>query len=459
MIVVENGTVVPVDGTRRILPHTSVAIDGNTIIGMGERSALVRRFGSPESIIDARGKFILPGFVNTHTHLFQTLSRGLGMDMNLDDWWMTAIGKVAPHLRSGDVHDAALVGCIEAIRSGVTTVNDFMYLASMRGMSDQVIKAFERTGVRGVLSRGIADAVSDRAPGMMQDLDEALDDFRRLHRTYDSRKGRVRVWIAPSAFWNTTLRAFEESFIAAREANARITFHCSEARSVVDHCKRKYGNTEIGTLARSGLLGRDTLAVHCVWLARDDIESIALNGVSVAHCPVANMILADGVAPVREMLKAGVTCSLGSDGSASNNNQDMLAVMKAAALLQKVHYLDPLAISAWKVLEMATRDGAKALGMENEIGSIKIGYRADLILLDLHKPNTSPTFDPVSNIVYSARPENVVTVIVDGNVVMNDENISTLDERSAVRRLERDAERLGNAVGSGIPRRRRRSRR
>ena len=133
--------------------------------------------------------------------------------------------------------------------------------------------------------------------------------------------------------------------------------------------------------------------------------------------------------------------------------------MKAAALLQKVHYLDPLAISAWKVLEMATRDGAKALGMENEIGSIKIGYRADLILLDLHKPNTSPTFDPVSNIVYSARPENVVTVIVDGNVVMNDGNISTLDERSAVRRLERDAERLGNAVGSGIPRRRRRSRR
>jgi 5-methylthioadenosine/S-adenosylhomocysteine deaminase len=449
MILVENGVVVPVDGTRRILPHDSIAIEGNRIVGVGERSDLVRRLGSPESVIDARGKLVLPGFVNTHTHLFQTLSRGLGMDMNLDDWWRSAIGKVAPSLSTKEVYDAALVGCIEAIRSGTTTLNDFMYLASKKGMSDQVVKAFEKTGVRGVLSRGIMDAVGDRAPDMMQDLDEALDDFRRLHRTYDSPTGRVKVWIAPSAFWSTSLKAFEESFIAAREAKTRITFHCSETKHVVDYCKKTYGTKDIGLLARKRLLGRDVLAVHCVWLGRDDIATLARHGVSVSHCPLANMILADGVAPIKDMLEAGVTCSLATDGSASNNNQDMLGVMKAAALLQKVHYLDPLAISAWKVLEMATRDGAKALGMEKEVGSIRVGYKADLILVDLQRSNTSPTYDPVANLVYSARPENVVTVIIDGKVVMKDGAIDSVEERLAVQQLERDGERLRTEVGAG----------
>jgi 5-methylthioadenosine/S-adenosylhomocysteine deaminase len=446
LLLVEDGVVIPVDGTRRILPHTSIAIEENRIVGVGERSTLVRTFGSPESTIDAGGKFVLPGLVNTHTHLFQTFSRGLGMDMDLDDWWRTAIGRIAPRLSTKDVHDAALVGCIEAIRSGTTTVNDFMYLASKKGMSDQVIKAFDEIGVRGVLSRGIMDAVSDIAPAMMQDLDEALSDFRRLHRTFHAPKGRIKVWIAPSAFWSTTLKAFEESFAAARETGTRITFHCSETKHVVDYCKKTYGARDIVVLARKRLLGPDVLAVHCVWLERSDISVLRSHGVSVSHCPLANMILADGVAPIRDILKAGVTCSLATDGSASNNNQDMVGVMKATALLQKIHYLDPLAIRAWEVLEMATNGGARALGMEREIGSIRVGRKADLIIVDLKKPNTSPTYDPVANLVYSATPENITTVIIDGRAVMEDGEIALVDERSALRRLEEDSEKFRTEV-------------
>ncbi|MDA4125426.1 MAG: amidohydrolase [Thaumarchaeota archaeon] len=448
MILIEDGTVIPLDGTRRLLQHTSLAVNDNVIVGVGERSDLIKRFGAPETILNAKGRFVLPGLVNTHTHLFQTLSRGLGMDQNLDGWWRSAIGNVAPNLTLDDVYDAAMVGCIEAIRSGTTTVNDFMYLASKNEMSDRVIKVFDETGIRGILSRGIMDSVEDRAPAMTQNLDEAIRDFERLHKKYDNPNGRLRVWIAPSAFWSTSLRAFEESMHAARELGAMITFHSSESKSVVDFCMKTYGAKDITVLAQRHLLGRDVLAVHCVWLDEEDIQTLARNNVSVSHCPLANMIIADGVAPIREMLKAGVTCSLGTDGAASNNNQDMLGVIKSAALLQKVHYLDPLASSAWKVLEMATIGGAKALGMEGTIGSLKEGYRADIIVVDFRKPHTTPVYDPVANLVYSARPDNVVTVLVDGKVIMKEGVLQGIDEASAVRRLQEDAEKL-EKVGAG----------
>lgn len=443
MILIENGTLIPLDGTRRIIPRASIAVEGNTIAGIGDRSALVRRFGAPRSTVDAAGKFVFPGFINTHTHLFQAFSRGLGMDLSLDGWWRSAIGKVAPRLTTRDIHDAAVVGCLEAIRSGTTTVNDFMYLAANKYSSDAVVDAFGETGVRCVLSRGIMDAVADRAPAMTQNLDEAIEDFERLHKKYDDPDGRVSVWVAPSAFWSTSLRAFEESVSAARRVGARITFHCSETESVVDHCKRTYGLKDVSVMAKKHLLGPDVLAVHCVWLGKSDIETLARYGVSVSHCPLANMILADGVAPIREMLRARVTCSLGTDGPASNNNQDMLGVMKSAALLQKIHYLDPLAISAWKVLEMATVDGAKALGKENTIGSLKKGYRADIVIIDFRRPYTTPVYDPVANLVYAATPENVETVMVDGRVVMEKGRIESVDEQTAVRRLQGDAQRLG----------------
>jgi 5-methylthioadenosine/S-adenosylhomocysteine deaminase len=447
LILIDGGTVIPLDGIRRVLPRTSIAVERGSIVGIGEKAGLIRKFGSPTSVLDAKDKFVFPGLVNTHTHLFQALSRGLGMDLDLSNWWNKAIGSVGPRLSGDDVYDAAVIGCIEALRSGTTTVNDFMYLATGEGFSDRVIGAFKETGVRCVLSRGIMDTVDDRAPAMTQDLDVALRDFERLHNKYDD-GGMTRVWVAPSSFWSTSLRAFEESFHLARELEARITFHCSETRAVVDFCKKKYGEKDLAVLARKGILGNDVLAVHCVWLDETDIGTLAKYGVGVSHCPLANMIIADGVAPVREMLRADVICSLGTDGSASNNTQDMIGVMKAAALLQKVHYLDPLASSAWTVLEMATNGGAKALGLEGVIGSIKEGYRADLFVADFQKPHTTPVYDPVANLVYSARPENVVAVMVDGKVVMEEGRLVGVDEGLAVERLQKDAQRL-EKVGTG----------
>jgi 5-methylthioadenosine/S-adenosylhomocysteine deaminase len=256
----------------------------------------------------------------------------------------------------------------------------------------------------------------------------------------------MHVWVAPASSWAATYKCFEESISAAREMGARITFHCSETESVVRQTTKAWGAKDVAALGRKGLLGPDMLAVHCVWLDQKDISMMAAAGVKVSHCPVTNMLLADGVAPIRKMLDAGITCSLGSDGPASNFTMDMISVMKTASLLQKVHLLDSTAMSAWDVLEMATRGGARALGLESEIGSISVGKKADLVVVELDRPGNVPVYDPVASIVYSASPENVETVIIDGRVVLDSRRMVTVDEEKASRAVSRIAKRLSRKI-------------
>ena len=448
MLLIKDGILIPCDGSRKILQNHSVAVEDDRIVDIGKSSELVKKYGEPDKVIDAKRKLIIPGFINTHTHLFQVLCKGLGMDKPLDTWWESSVRRVAPLLGPEECYKAALLGCVENIKSGVTCVNDFMYLGHRRGLSDGVVKAFKDVGVRGVLSKGIVDAIEDRAPELNQPLEDGLREFRELLKRYhNSANGRVRVWIAPSSIWGTSYKAFKESIQLARELGTWITYHCSEAEFVVKVSKQMYGGTETEILARDGLLAGDMLAVHCVWVSENDISLMARHGVKVSHCPVSNMILSDGVAPVEEMLNKGVVCSLGTDGPASNNNQDMIAVIKNACLLQKVHLLKPTALSAWKALEMATIDGAKAMGMENEIGSIEVGKKADITIINLENPFTAPTYDPVASLVYSATPENVETVIIDGKIVMEERRMKTVDENNLVKEVYEIGERIMNKIG------------
>jgi 5-methylthioadenosine/S-adenosylhomocysteine deaminase len=447
VLLIEGGTVIPCDGTRRILRGSSVAVDGQRILGVGKKGDLVKKFGRPERTIDAAGKYVLPGFVNTHTHLFQTLTRGVSIDAPLDRWWLNAVGRVAPFITGDDCYQAAQLASVEAVRSGTTCLNDFMYLATRDDQPKRVVESLLKAGVRGVLSRGITDAPSPRAPETVQDLGKAIQGFRDLFREYEGAgDGRMHVWVAPGSSWAATLKGFEESIRAAREIGARISFHCSETEAVVRQAEKAWGAKDLVTLRKKGLLGPDMLAVHCVWLDESDISAMAGAGVKVSHCPVTNMLLADGVAPIRKMLDAGVTCSLGSDGPASNFTMDMISVMKTASLLQKVHLLDSTAMSSWEVLEMATRGGARALGLESEIGSVSTGMKADLVVIDLSRPGNVPVYDPVASIVYSASPENVETVIIDGKVVLEGSRTTTVDEGKAMRAVSRIAERLGRQV-------------
>ena len=439
---------IPCDGTRRTLRESSVVVDGQRIVGVGEKGDLMQKFGRPDRSIDARGKYILPGFVNTHTHLFQTLTRGVSIDAPLDIWWLNAVGRVAPFITADDCFQAAQLASVEAVHSGTTCLNDFMYLATKDDQPKRVVESLLSAGVRGVLSRGITDAPSPRAPETVQELGRAIEDFRSLFQRYDGAgEGRMHVWVAPGSSWAATFKCFEESILAAREIGARVTFHCSETESVVKQAEKAWGAKDVVALGRKGLLGPDLLAVHCVWLDEEDISMMAAAGVKVSHCPVTNMLLADGAAPMRKMLDARITCSLGSDGPASNFTMDMISVMKTASLLQKVHLLDSTAMSAWDVLEMATRGGARVLGLESEIGSVSTGMKADLVIVDLDRPGNVPVSDPVASIVYSASPENIETVIIDGKVVLDGRRMTTVDERGAMKAVSGIAERLSRQIG------------
>jgi len=443
-MIIQGGTVITVDPRRRIIKDGAVAVKDNLIKAVGKRTDITKKFSADETV-DAAGKIILPGIVNAHTHLFQNLLKGLGDDLPLVAWYKKSVASNAPRLRPEDCHAAAQLGCAEAIKSGVTCVNDFMYAHPRPKLSDAVIKAFKKTGVRGVLSRGIVTAGRETGvpESLIQDLGVAIKDCERLIKEYHgSEGGRITVTVAPGSAWYTTRETFPEAKKLASKHKVWLSSHSSESPDVLRMVREKYGMREVEFEESIGFLGPNLQLVHAVWLTDEDIALLRKRGTQVVHCPVANMYLGDGIAPVVKLLKAGVTVSLGTDGAASNNNQDMISLLKHAALLQKVNALDPTAITAEQVLEMATIGGAKSVGLGKEIGSIEPGKKADLVILDFDKPNTQPAHNPVSCLVYCATQENVDTVVVDGKVVMEGRKIKTFDEKEAMAAAQAARDRL-----------------
>lgn len=433
-LMVKGGTFITMDPQRRVVSDGAVAVDGNLIKAVGKRTDIAKKFSADETV-DASGKVVIPGIVNAHTHLFQNLLKGLGDDLPLVAWYKKSVASNAPRLRPEDCHAAAMLGCAEAIRSGVTCVNDFMYAHPRPKLSDPVIKAFKEAGVRGMLSRGIVTAGKENGvpESMIQDLGVAIRDCERLIKEYHgSEGGRITVAVAPGSAWYTTRETFTESKRLASKHKVWLSSHSSESPDVLRMVKEKYGMREVEFEESIGFLGPNLQLVHAVWLTDEDIALIRKRGTQVVHCPVANMYLGDGIAPVVKLLRAGVTVSLGTDGAASNNNQDMISLLKHAALLQKVSALDPTAITAEQVLEMATIGGAKAVGLGDKIGSLEAGKKADLAVLDFDKPNTQPAHNPVSCLVYCATQENVDTVVIDGKVAMERREIKTFDEDEAM---------------------------
>jgi 5-methylthioadenosine/S-adenosylhomocysteine deaminase len=423
--------VVTVNGASDILDRASVLVRGDRIAAIGMRTALEAQ--APEAeVIDCRGKILIPGMVNTHTHLFQTLLKGPGDDMVLKNWFTCMTGPAAVHLTAQDAHTAAMHGCIESIRSGVTTLVDFMYVHPRPGLTRAVIDAYEQTGMRGFVCRGfLCSGVDYGVPAELIETPEAaLRDAAALIREQNRHGGRVQVGLAPCMIWAVDEPSLRATRQLANELGVLVTIHVSETPFEIAHSQRAYGRTDTALLSDIGFLKPDVLAVHCVKCGPADIALLRRHGAKVSHNPCSNMYLASGVAPIPDMLKAGLTVGLASDGPASSNNHSLFQAMKFAALIQKGFHEDATIMTAPQVLEMATIGGARAVGLDAEIGSIEVGKKADLALIDLSDAFVTPIHDPISALVYSALGHETTLVVIDGKIVMRDRRVLTVDERA-----------------------------
>lgn len=441
-LLLTGGMVVTMDPERRIYDPGFVLVRDERIVAVGPAAQAPAISGRT---LPAPGKLILPGFINTHTHLFQTLLKGPGDDRQLEEWFRVVVGPASCQLTEEDCYAAALVGCLEAIRSGTTTVKDFMYPHPRRGLADAVIRGMLDAGIRGIFVRGYIDhgeAYGVPRP-LIQSLDDVLADCERVARRYHGAAGgRISVRFGPCMIWSCTPEGLRATQRLADDLGVGLTMHIAETPFSVQNALERFGEGELPLLERIGFLETPTLAVHCVHLTARDLHILKARGVAVSHNPTSNMYLASGVAPVPAMLLAGIPVGLATDGPASNNNQNMIQALKFAALLHKVHALDPTAITAEQALEMATIGAARSLRLDHEIGSLEPGKRADVIVLDLQTLFAAPVHHPISSLVYAAVGSEVDTVVIDGRLVMDGGRILTARETDALADAQRAANRL-----------------
>lgn len=426
-ILIQGAAVITMEGDNCIYEDGEIAIAGDSIVFAGPRGSAPKGFNATR-VIDGRGMVALPGFVNCHTHAAMTLLRSYADDMPLMKWLSEKIWPVEDRLQPEDVYWGTMLSCLEMIKSGTTTFAD-MYFEM-----EQVALAVEKSGMRAILSRGMV--------GVGPNAQNAIDESINLVKEWNGEAGgRINVMFGPHAPYTCPPEYLKRVIELATRHEVGIHIHVAETKDEVEHIREKYGNPPVKHLKTLGLFEVPVLAAHCVHLDDDDMEILAAKKVSVAHCPESNMKLASGISPVVDLLKAGAMVGLGTDGAASNNNLDMLEEMRSAALLQKVATGDPMALPSYEALQMATWKGAQALGLK-DVGQLKAGMKADLILIDFRRPHLCPRHDLFAHLVYAAQSADVETVIINGEVVMEGRRVLTLDEEEIMARAQQCASRL-----------------
>jgi cytosine/adenosine deaminase-related metal-dependent hydrolase len=442
------------DYQRRVITDGAVLIEGSRIAKVG-KSSDVRSGAGAESEIDAKGMVIMPGLIDTHVHLAQALIRGCADDTSLIDWLQKFVWPLQGNFEAEDGKVSAELCMVEMMKSGTTTFLESL-LHERYGL-DGIAESVQRAGMRGVLSKtvmglpGYGSQSSIMHPGMVEDGETCLRQVEGHFKRWNGQaEGRIRVWYGARSLGGCTRELYQQIGEGARRLGTGITMHLGEVQEDVRYAKKEFDRLPGEFVDDVGLLDSTIVFAHGVWLAERDWQIFAKKGASVAHCPSSNMKLASGIAPVVEMRRAGVNVGLGCDGGPSNNCYDMIREMKTASLLHKVRLMDPLAADAESVLEMATVNGAKALGMQNEIGSIEVGKKADLILVAMRKPHLVPVFNPVSHLVYAAEGPDVNTVVIDGKVVMQNLVVKTLDEDRVLSNAAERGSRLLRRAGIEI---------
>ncbi|GJE25375.1 amidohydrolase family protein [Methylobacterium organophilum] len=447
-LILADACLVTMNPNWEILERASLLVEADRIAGIGSRASLSAR--APEAeILDCAGMIVIPGMVNTHTHLFQTLLKGPGDDMVLKKWFACMTGPAACNLTEADVSAAATHGCVESIRSGVTTLVDFMYAHPRPGLTRAVVEAYEATGMRGFVCRGfLTDGLQYGVPEpLIETVQAALADARAQILAQNRPGGRVQVGLAPCMIWSLDEASLHATRALADELGVLVTIHVAETPFEIEVAAERYGRTDTAYLSDIGFLKPDVLAVHCVQCGSADIALLARHGAKVSHNPCSNMYLASGLAPIPAMRKAGIPVGLASDGPASSNNHSLFQAMKFAALTQKGFHRDPEIMTARDALEMATIGGARAVGLEAEIGSIELGKKADLAVVDLRDAFASPIHDPVSSLVYAALGHETRHVLIDGRLVMRDRQLLSADEGAVRARAQAAAADLTRRAG------------
>ena len=404
------------DGQGSILEDGAVLVRGDTIVATGPAPELIGRHPGAEVLAEKHG-LVMPGLINTHTHAAMSIFRGLADDLPLMQWLQEYIFPREAELTGEMVYHATPLSLCEMIRSGTTSFND-MYL-----FAAAVARAADESGMRAWLGEVLYDFPSPN----YGDLENGFSYMEQLFSDYAGHE-LITVTANPHAVYTCSPELLTRLGRIAEENKTLLHIHLSENRDEVETCRQRYGVSPVQHLDNLGLLGERTLAAHCVHLNADEIALLARRRVKVAHCVESNMKLASGIAPVVDMLEAGLCVSIGTDGSASNNDVDMFGEMNTVAKVHKAARMEPTVMNADTTLYAATMGGAKALGVEDRIGSLEAGKKADLIVLDLDQPHLSPVYNPVSHLVYAARGADVVHSMINGRLVMKNRKILTLDE-------------------------------
>lgn len=425
-IVIENSLVVLKENGKNVIKETSVYVEKDIITGIGcEPEGFIK-----DKVIDGKNKLIIPGLINCHTHSYMAFMRNIADDLSFMDWLFGRIDPIEQKMTDEDAYWGAMLAITEMMKSGTTCFND------MQMNPFQTTKAVKESGMRAVICRGLVG-----------DGPEDEGGIRRVNETYAEMEfckdtDKITFMMGPHAPYTCSEEYFRYVSDEAKKSNLGIHVHLSESVSEIEGTREKYGCSPIEMAEKNGLFDVPAIAAHCVQVDDKDMDILAKNKVSVVTNPASNMKLGNGFAPVPEMVSKGINVCLGTDGAASNNSLNMFHEMNLCALIHKGTHKTPQCIGAQEVFDMATINGAKALGLENSIGSIEVGKKADLAIINLNNPSLMPVNNLIAGLCYSANGSEVDTVIIDGVITMEGRKILTFDENLVYEKVNEIVKRL-----------------
>jgi 5-methylthioadenosine/S-adenosylhomocysteine deaminase len=448
-ILIQGGTIITMKN-RRIIRDGAIAVEEKTIVDVGKTHELKRKYGRGYEKIDAKGKVVMPGIINTHQHAAMSLLRGYADDLPLQEWLEKWIWPIEKQMTAHDIYVGALLTAVESVMGGTTTVNTMYHYTA----EENEAKAFADTCLRGVVGHVCFSWRKKEDRRALKDL------AKNWHNKAD---GLIRVSVDPHSPYTVDPEYMKELKEIREELNQKYGLekapiiwhiHAAETSDEPEKTRKAFGtrlkNGVMKYLDSLGVLNEYVIAAHCVALTDEEITLIKKRRVKASHNPISNLKLASGISPVPKMLDEGITVSLGSDSSCSNNTADMFDVMKTTALLHKGISKDPTILPAEQVLEMATMEGAKALSWERELGSIEVGKKADLTVINLKKPHLCPLYNEASHLVYAARASDVETVIINGIMVMENRKLTTVSIENVVDMTEKAKNSLLNRLKANI---------
>jgi 5-methylthioadenosine/S-adenosylhomocysteine deaminase len=432
-LLIKNGIILTLDPQHRVIEGGDLAIDCGKIVALGESLDYTAR-----KTLSARGCVVCPGFINGHSHVYQSLIEGIGYDMHFDPWNWRFLFPVVSKIQPEHALAGAELAALEMIKNGVTTISDHWYLHTDMRNIYRVTEAFDLAGLRAQIVFGLLDqtfageSTDSEYMTMIQKEDLLVDEARRFYATWHKQR-RTTIALGPGSTEDISESLMRKTVELARELDVNVSTHVAGWIEINSYCLRHFGERDLEHFHSLGLTGPRGVMFHAVWLSDREIEIMAQTGTKVVHCPVANAYLGYGVAPLSHMLSRGITVGLGTDGAASYT-YDMLEVARAAAMLQKATRLDAETVTAEQILEMLTINGARVLGIDDQVGSLEVGKQADVIVIDFQQPHLLPVGRWVPKLVYSARGSDVIHTIVDGKLIMEDRHVLSMDESQVLHR-------------------------